>query len=565
MLNLCKRFSSRPDELLVFLLLVFSGLPAVGTCDALAELPAVWQIQLQALPEADLSGAEPYARKVIEKQREEVARLLEEGAAARAELAEAYGRLGALYQVYHLPSAAQLGYQNAISLAPDVFRWTYYAAYLASRNGRHAEAIDYYLQARELQPDYLALNLRLGESLLELNRLDEAAKALRTAAETPGLKAMALYLLAQIDLLQRRNTQAKARLQEVLSLDPQANRAHYPLARALRALGENEEARRQLGLQGKRLPQVDDSLIHELERLDQGAQRFFAEGLRASRREDFSAASQAFGQGLEIEPDNLNARVSYARALFLAGEPEQAGQQLETVLRQQPDHILALFLSAILLEEQDDADQATVRYRQVLQQIPDHYGAHYCLANRFYQVGDFTRAAEHYASALASQPEIPPARLYRLLAQKQSGEMDAEIHTRLDTLIAAHPEQLILRYLRIRLLVLSKDPQVRDLEQARQEVNALVQEAFIPPHVELQALVAASLGHFEQAAELQQQVLPGLSWLDPVVYREGEAVLAAYRRALLPEQVWYRDDRLLLPPKTDARLLFREYPSAVPY
>jgi hypothetical protein len=148
---------------------------------------------------------------------------------------------------------------------------------------------------------------------------------------------------------------------------------------------------------------------------------------------------------------------------------------------------------------------------------------------------------------------------------KQSGVDDAEIRDRLDRLIAAHPQQQILRYTRIRLLLLSEDPRVRDLEQARILANELVREAFIPPHVELQARVAAALGHYEQAVNLQQQVLPGLMWLGNTAYREAEQVLQAYQRQELPKQVWYRDDRLLVPPKTDTKALFREYPSAVPY
>jgi tetratricopeptide (TPR) repeat protein len=376
---------------------------------------------------------------------------------------------------------------------------------------------------------------------------------------------MALYQLAQLDLLQRRYATAVERLEAVLQLDPRADQAHYPLALALRAQGEDARARQQLALQGKRLPEVIDPLIRDLESLNQGARQYFAEALQASRKQAFTAAAQAFALGLEIEPDNLNARVSYARALLLAGQQDQAAQQLQRVLQQSPGHTLALFLSAILLEDKGNISQAMTRYQQVLEQEPSHYGAHYCLANRFYQAGGFSPAARHYASALASNPEIPPARLYELLALKQSGHGDAEIRRHLEALIATHPDQQILHYALIRLLVLSKDPQVRDLEQARQGVNELVQQAFIPPHVELQALVAAALGHYEQAVSLQQQVLPGLLWLGTDAHEQAERVLAAYQRNELPQQAWFRDQRLLLPPRTDVRLLFREYPSATPY
>jgi hypothetical protein len=64
---------------------------------------------------------------------------------------------------------------------------------------------------------------------------------------------------------------------------------------------------------------------------------------------------------------------------------------------------------------------------------------------------------------------------------------------------------------------------------------------------------------------LQQQVLPTLHWMGAEIRQQAEDVLAAYQRQELPMAVWYRDNRLLQPPTNDAQLMFREYPSAVPY
>jgi predicted XRE-type DNA-binding protein len=83
--------------------------------------------------------------------------------------------------------------------------------------------------------------------------------------------------------------------------------------------------------------------------------------------------------------------------------------------------------------------------------------------------------------------------------------------------------------------------------------------------VELQALVAAALGHYEQAAMLQRQILPSLQWLSPEIRQEAKAVLAAYERHEMPTMVWYRDNRLLQPPVTDVQMMFKEYPAAVPF
>lgn len=544
---------------------ILSYLPVNSLGDVLAELPQPWHGRLQPIPEADLSGAEAQAQKVITDQRGAVARLLLDNTATPADLAEGYGRLGALYQVNELASATQVSYLNAMQLDPNKLRWVYYAGYHASRMGQHEEAIRLYIKAQGLQPDYPPLALRLGESWLELSQLEKASSVLNSIAGNPGLRALALYHLAQIDLLQRRYDAAIEKLEEVLRLDPKADQAHYPLARAWRAKGDNTRSREHMASRGQHLPEVDDPLINELQGLNQGAVRFFSQGLRASESHDFAAAAEVFAQGLEIEPENTNARVSYARALFLNGEIAKTGSELQTVLRQTPDHSLALFLNGILLENNGNSEAAISHYRKVLEQAPNHYGAHFCLANRLFLNADYHAAAPHYADALAANSEIPPARMYELLALKQSGQADSEIVKRLEDLATSHPEQLILRYSLIRLLLLSEEDQVQDRERARQLVNELVQESFIPPHVELQALVAAAIGNFEQAVSLQQQILPSLFWMGEEVRQQAEEVLEAYQRQELPPAVWYRDNRVLRPPTTDAQLMFREYPSPVPY
>lgn len=547
------------------LLLAVGCLPAIVGADALSQLPEQWRDRLEQIPEADLSGAEPNARRAILETRTELARLLPDSSARSQDLAEGYGRLGALSQVYGLASAAKSGFRNAMTLDPVNFRWVYYAAYHASQSGQYEEAILFYQRAERLKSDYPAVTLRLGESWLELNRIDKAVGALQTAAGDPGLRARALYHLAQIDLLQRRFDDAIEKLEEVLQIDPGADQAHYPLARAWRAKSDLERSRQHMGLRGKRLPVVDDPLIEELRSVNQGARRFFAQGLRASHEQQFGDAVTAFRQGLEIAPDNDHARVSLARALFLSGESEQALQQLQQVLIRDPEQNLARFLTAVLSAERGDLREALKHFETVVMQEPDHFGAHFCLATLYFNTADFSRAAEHYGKALSANPDIPPARLYRLLAAKLAGAEDITLIEPLAAMSAAHPEQPVLRYLLIRLLVMSDQEQVRGPERARGLVNDLVQQIFIPPHVELQALVAAAIGNFEQAVELQQQLLPALVWMGDDIYEQAQAALGAYQSGEMPTGTWYRAGSMLPAPKIDAAMLFREYPSPVPY
>jgi tetratricopeptide (TPR) repeat protein len=438
-------------------------LPLPSESDKLSTLPPLWRDSLQPVADADLSGAEPHARQAILEQREEVARLLEDPRVKSEELAEAYGRLGSFYQVFHLPSAATTSYRNAIEL------------------------------------------------------------------------------------------------------DPKADQAHYPLARAYRASGYDDLAREHLNLRGKVLPEMDDPMIRELESLNRGARRFFVAGLHASQTQDYQTAADAFAQGLEIEPENLHARVSYARALYLTDKKPQASQELNRVLQSDHEHSLGLFLSGVLHQERGDTEVAASSYQKLLKLEPKHYGAHYCLAIISYGEGDFRQAALHYEAALTNNPEIPPARLYLILASKQAGIGDANIIDRLEPWIAARPQEQILRYLLIRILTLSEDKLLRDYPRAVELVNALAQEVLIPPHVELQALVAAAVGNYDQAVELHQQILPTLVWAGAEYYRQGEITLAAYQAGHMPEIKWFEKISIVPRPAVDADLMFREYLSVTPF
>lgn len=547
------------------LLIALGTIPIPGQCDALSELPIQWREKLQPVAEADLSGAEANSKKAITEGRQELAHQLLEDPSDERKLGDTFGKLGSLYHVYKIEAAAQRCYANALRLNPDSFRWVYFAGFLADEMGQPEDALALYRRAGRLKPGYSPLSLRRGESWLELNRLELAQEALENAAEKPGLRASALYYLAQIDLLKRRYREAIIKLEEVLELDPGADRAHYPLARALRAIGEHDRARDHLSKRGQRYPAVDDPMINELHALNLGARQFHANGMKAIKKQDFPAAVKAFKQGLTIDPDNLNARISFARALFLAGEESQAEEQLRAVLTRSPTHPLANFLTGVLLEHKGQVQQATEQYRKTLQIDPQHFGARFNLANQLFKSGNFREAASHYTSAMTANPDIPPARLFELIALNRIDTPDSAIRSRLEATLETYPEQHVLKYALVRLLVMSIDEQTQDNARALVLATELFNALPIPPHIGLLALASAANGDFEQAVILQNQVLSAVMWMGPEQRQHTMEVLTAYQHEELPAFAWHEDDTVLAPPPIDAFMMIREYPTAVPY
>ncbi len=560
------RFSFSPTLLLLGLLTLCPPLPVLA--DALAELPALWRDKLEPVPETDITGTERIAREAITQTRTRLADRLQQDPGDAADLAAGYGELAALYQLFHIDSAAALCWENARTLQPRDFRWIYYAAYLALNSGQTEKALDLFREARELNPNYRPLDLRMGQLWLDTDQLDKAQAELDKAAAEPGLRAAALYHLGQIDLLRHDYQAAQQHLSEALTINPEATEVHYPLAQAYRQLGKPELARQHLARFKQRVPDAEDPLVTELQTVLKTSHWEFRLGLKASmERRDYQAASEHFRQGLEIDPDNLAARVSYARALYLAGQVEAAEEQLDRVLADDPEQILANFLLAVLSESRDKPEQAIARYQRVLELDPEHEGAHFYLGNLLFHQGRFREAAAQYRLALAASSDIPPARLLEIVALHRAGEADKTIARELEQRVRQFPAQAELKYALIRLRSLSQDTEVRDSIQALTLANQLAPKQPTPPNIEALALAAACDGQYEQAARLQQQVIDMLTWMVPAEKTLAlEKTLAAYKAGKMPAQpVWPADDPLLSPLPLNPSEPFREYPSAVPF
>jgi len=326
--------------------------------DALSEPPERWKGTLVPVEEVDISGAERLMQEAIPEARAEVAALLEQPEPDPASIAGAYGRLGALYLLVEVEAQADACFRTAQALQPRELRWPYYAGYLAMMAGNADQALAYLEKARELDPDYPTLYLRLGRVHLDRSELPEARAALEKIADTPGLTAAANYYLGQIANLERRYEDAVALLEKALATNPDASEVHYPLAQAYRALGKDDLARAHLGRFVAKLPDAEDPLLDQLQGASKRSLPAFQKGIYSIREGDYETAAERFSEGLAVDPDNVPARVSYARALYLSGRADEAATQLEKAVQAKPDELLGTFLQGVLFQQRGELDKA---------------------------------------------------------------------------------------------------------------------------------------------------------------------------------------------------------------
>ena len=539
---------------------------APGLPDAVASPPAPWDQRLLPIPESDISGAEPAIRQAITDARAAIAGLLEQPQSDAKRLAQAYGRLGALLVLREVEAPADTAFRNARTLEPEAFRWPYYGGYIAMMTGNNDRALELFEAARALDPDYPTLYLRLGKVHLDRSELPEAKADFERIIEVPGLAPAAHFYLGQIANLERRFPDAVAHLTKTLELDPDATEAQWPLAQAYRALGKNDEARAHMARVEPRTPPAKDPLLEQLQGAAQQSVPAFERAIYAVDKRDYQTATKEFAAGLEVAPDNLAARVSYARVLYLAGDRSKAESELDRVLGADPDQTLALFLKGVLLQQDGDGAGAADDYRRALAIEPDHPGVLYYLANLDFASGRYAEAAAGYRRALQAEDAPPPARLLTLVADHHAGRPESETAQALADLIAAQPEDPMLAYAQACLLAAAQDPAVRDPARAAALATTLGFLMPGPPQMRALARSQAAAGDYKAAtATLEQAIALSGGWLPPGLQGVLERELAAYREGRPPDQPWPQGDPLLAPPPFDPVGPFRDYPASVPY
>ena len=553
--------SLRFSTLAAFLL----GSTAVLAGDAASSLPADLAGRLHAITEVNLDDMDKQARDSILAARRRLDEIVQAQPLQPESLATAYGELGGLYQAHLVfPTAADC-YHNAMQLAPNEFRWVYYAAWLADTDGRTRQALAYYEQARELKPGYKAVMVRMGNILLDLNELERAQAAYEEVVETTGLEAAAQYGLGQIALLQRDYDTAINAFTRALEHDPAASRIHYPLAQALRATQRNDEAKAQLAMLGNQPPTFRDPQIESLEALKVGSRIHFLQAMKAIKRQDYAEAGQAFASGIEMEPDNVPARISYARTLYLSGDSSGARQAMEAAVARQPDNSLGLFLLGVLTEEEGDAIRAAGYYRQAIAHTPDHAGANFYLANQYYRTDKLAPAVTHYASSIAGEAGFLSAYMPYIGALILSDAPATTLKTVLETAVRQFPENPVFRAMQIMLLAASHDTAIQDPETALRSAQQLNDRYRIPPHQELLALAYAATGNYQQATAIQEALLSYAQQHMPTETDRVAGTLSYYREGKLPPLDDLIDRSALQAPPFNANATLRDYPTARPY
>ena len=301
----------------------------------------------------------------VAEQLRSVEREVEQAAARRAnarDLAAAYGSLARLFHAYEIFDSAEAAYFNAARLAPGDGQWPYLLGYLYQQTGRWDEAATQLSAAQQVPPGRPEAAARLADVTLRLNRLREAREQFTALVDV--FPALAQNGLGEVALRENRFNDAVGHFRAALERVPQASSLHYSLAMAYRGLGRVEQAQAELELRGSGVIKLGDPVVDALAGLVRGERLLVIQGRRALEAGELRTAADWFGKAVAGAPSSTAARTNLGAVLLQLGEYGAAIEQLEAVLRIDPDDERTVVnLAMVLADRSRFADAVAVLAR----------------------------------------------------------------------------------------------------------------------------------------------------------------------------------------------------------
>lgn len=272
--------------------------------------------------------------------------------------------------------------ESAAKKKPAVYRPVFFAADALREAGQPDKAEPYYKSALEIDPKSAVAELGLARTLAKLNRVSEAEPHFRKAAELDPTFRDALLELGSIYEGEKKNAEAE----EIYKQFPDNPGAKERLGELLLESGQAASA----------IPELEDAV----QKSPTPANRY-ALATAYVQNKQFDKAAPLFQQALQAEPNNLELRMNYARALREQKKYPAAAQEFYRVVQAKPDSSEAwsdLAGMLILLNQDGQALAALDKVKTLGAEKPGHFYFRALVLDRNHQLEP---AVENYEKFLS--------------------------------------------------------------------------------------------------------------------------------------------------------------------
>lgn len=445
------------------------------------------------------------------------------------------------------------------------------------RLGRAQEALPAFERALELQPDASSLYYGLAMSLRAAGRVDEARaalgrnqhgrpgfpdpwvseiesrsanrealfhagnRAMRTGSMDDAIRYFEAFLreepehraarmsLSVAYIQSGREREGLTRLAKLIEDDPDARGAARLMADTLANLGRFEES----------LPYFEQAYAQDPELLATAAD--WATVLaKLGRTEE---ALDRLGSLIDGRPQEVYSRLKYATILATTERGQEARPMLEELARAPGlrDELRAEAWYHLGSLDQQSGREAEARsaWQRALELDPESQLALAALAPALARGGEWTASIDLHRRWSERAPRDERARFGLAMALLLEGRNE-EARAALEQAMEALPEQDALAHLLARLLATASEPEVRDGQRAVTLARELLRSRPGPDVAETLAMALAEIGDFEQAVQLQEQVVQRSRQRGepPASLQPREQRLELYRRGQPVRDPW---------------------------
>jgi len=373
----------------------------------------------------DLSSLATPVQQQIRAVNNALSRSLTDTSSSGLTRAQRYGELGNLLLAATFFDEAVLCYRHAEALQPGEARWSYLRAHANLRKGDRAAAALDLERTLSLQPDYVPALIWLGDTYLDLGRVEEAQSTFSRALTHQPESAPALFGAGRAALARRAYDEAVRDLEQALRVDPRATVIQYPLAMAYRGIGERAKAEALLQRRGTTPPDLPDPMLQQADVVLDSGVAHEALGMQALRRQDWAGAIEAFRRGLELSPGDPSLRYWMATAMIASGDAAGAEREFRAVTVASPGFANAHFSLGAVLDRQGRKDEALREYQAAVKAAPTMPDARLRLADTLRIRGQLADAVSQYEKAVRLDPSRPEGWIGGAQALVALGRKDA--------------------------------------------------------------------------------------------------------------------------------------------
>ncbi|MEK6303475.1 MAG: tetratricopeptide repeat protein [Acidobacteriota bacterium] len=309
-------------------------------------------------------------------------------------------------------------------------------------------------RAVEAKPDDAWSWAQHGDALLNMGRLDEAARAYEQA-DAFGVDPIARKGRAEVLKAQGRFQEAEAAFDQVIAAFPQDVFAKTGRAEVLKAQGRLREAE----------APFDEAIAAHPENVV--AKNGRAETLKAQGR--LEDAEAAFDEVIAAHPENIVAKNGRAEVLKAQGRFEDAEAAFDEVIAAYPENVFAKNGRAEVLKAQGRFEDAEAAFDEVIAAHPENVVAKTGRAEVLKAQGRLEDAEAAFDEVIAAHPQDVFAKTGRAEVLKARGRLE-DAEAAFDEAIAAHPENVVAKNGRAE--VLKAQGRLAEAETAFDEVIA---------------------------------------------------------------------------------------------